>query len=122
MKIKNINDLYMNLIKNCRIKPFVKLFNNNIEIIPYKTLNIRIVENQYFDLYVNNLFYYSIENEEIYDFIQEFAENKFVFIKEILKNNKIIIKTIATKNYQKNEQIALKENILNIYSFQNQIK
>lgn len=88
---KNINELYYKLISNSKIEKCIKLLNNEIIIQPYNRFIMTIMKTDYFDVYINNTFYYSVESEEILDFINDFFDGKYVFIEKKKKNGKVEI-------------------------------
>lgn len=99
MKNNNLDELYDNLCKNNQLKSVITFSNNKITIKPFSNLVIDIVKTNYFDVYVNQTLYYSIEAEEIIDFILDFANEKLYFIEEINKNGKNKIKTLTNIEY-----------------------
>lgn len=121
MRVNDIKELFDVLI-NMKIFKNIKFWKNSIEISPYKNLTIKVVETTYFDIYFNNFFYYSFENEEILDFINELTHGKYVIIEKIDKKNNSSIDIVSTKKFTQKIQKYLTQSNIKIYSFKKQIK
>lgn len=96
MIIKTIDDLYSTLINNTKIKSLRKITADKLVIQPNDEFTMNIYKKEYFDIYINNLFYYSIEPEDILEFINDFFNNKFVFIEKIDKKGKKSVRCVDT--------------------------
>ncbi len=114
MKNNNLDKLYSDLCKNDLLKSIITFSDQKITIRPYSNLEIDIVKNDYFDVYVNHAFYYSIESEEILDFILDFVNEKFYFVEETNRNGKKKIKTLSIKDYLNKKTNTLTNSIYSI--------
>lgn len=93
MIIKTIEDLYSTLKRNTEFK-YVSMTVDTLVIQPYSEFKIEIYKKDYFDIYINGLFYYSVEPEDVLEFITDFFSNKFVFIESTDKKGKKSVKCI----------------------------
>ena len=82
MIIKDIDDLYSKLIEFWGGKSLTKVSNIKIVISPYSELKMEISQKNYFDIYINGVFYYSIEPEEVFEFIKDFFNGKYIFVEK----------------------------------------
>ena len=79
MQNKALIDLYGRLQKVNHFYQQMMFENEQIKIIVHSEFVIDIKNNQFFDLYLNNIFYYNIDEQDIYDMIVDLLSGEYVF-------------------------------------------
>ncbi len=87
----SIVGLFNELIKNNKTVNNIKIKEDTLILIFHKSFEMKVVfSGRYFNTYINDKFDYNIEEQDIYEYIEEIINDKYVFIE--YKSKKSIIK------------------------------
>lgn len=98
---RNIIDLFSELEKIEKIENKISFNDNAIIIKIHNELNITIKDKGLFHMFLNDIFYYDIEPQDVVAFIDEIVNGMWLFIEYKTIFGKIKIKLINKKNYKK---------------------
>ena len=75
----------------------IKYTTTEITIVFYKGFEMKIQLKGFYNIYLNDMFYYNVDWQDIKDTIDDFLTNKYVFCEQ---NNKL--KVTRIENYREN--------------------
>lgn len=107
--------LYEKLRQIDNIKPKLNFKNNIIYIDFHKDCRISIIYNKYFELYINNIFYYDIEGQDIIEITTDIINNEWIFVEKMnFFNKKKII--LIPKNKFSMQKEKVNKNTYKVFS------
>ena len=86
MKNTTIQEVYMNLLSDEKLKKLVNLENDIISIKLNDIYNLTISLNSEFEVKINEMLYGCVETEELYDMISELISEDFVIVQRFSKD------------------------------------
>lgn len=107
-----LRDLYNKLTSVVFLQNKIQLEDERIKITFHDHYMLTVKLNSYFNVYINDIFYYNIEEQDIWESICELTDDKSVIIEcnSILKNRKVKVMQVDDFNKQKNK-IMQKKNL-----------
>lgn len=77
----SIVGLFNELIKNNKTVNYIKIKDDTLILIFHKSFEMKVVfSGGYFNTYINDKFDYNIEEQDIYEYIEEIINDTYVFI------------------------------------------
>lgn len=115
-RIGSIEELYAELIKIDNLNNKSSLEDGKIIISFHKGFILKIVLKNYFDLYFNDTFYYSIEDQDILESLIDIIKSNYIFVerKNIVKKNKVLL--LTNEEFEKDKEKWINKTTLCIYS------
>jgi hypothetical protein len=111
----SIFGLFNELIKNNKTVNYIKIEDDTLILIFHKSFEMKVVfSGGYFNTYINDKFDYNIEEQDIYEYIEEIINDTYVFIEYKSKKGffkrryfDIILKSKFSMNgFRKNSKIV----------------
>lgn len=115
-RIGSIEELYAELIKIDNLNNKSSLEDGKIIISFHKGFILKIVLKNYFDVYFNDTFYYSIEDQDILESLLDIIKSNYIFVerKNIVKKNKVLL--LTNEEFEKDKEKWINKTTLCIYS------
>lgn len=115
-RIGSIEELYAELIKIDNLNNKSSLEDGKIIISFHKGFILKIVLKNYFDVYFNDTFYYSIEDQDILESLIDIIKSNYIFVerKNIVKKNKVLL--LTNEEFEKDKEKWINKTTLCIYS------
>jgi ribosome biogenesis protein Nip4 len=97
-----INDLYNELLSIEELNEKIRISENVIKIAFHNEFRIEIALAEGFAVYVNDLFYVSVEEQDIFHYIKDIASDKYLMIMRKKKGifTKGIFRLVAKESFE----------------------
>lgn len=83
------NEILFENLKQIEVLKNKLIYLNNIIYIKFhKDCQIAIKFNKYFKIYINNIFYYDIEGQDIFESIKDIVNDNWIFVEKVNFINK----------------------------------
>lgn len=114
--IPSIDELYVELSKIDEITSILTIKENAISIVSHPDFVLTIKKKIYFNVYINDVFYDSIEDQDILESLLDILQNDYIFIERKTFFGKKKVHLIPKGKFvNKREKFLKKKNII-IYS------
>lgn len=107
-EIGSNKELFEKLSRLESLKGRINFDNGTILISFHDNFQLSIILNNYYKVYINDVFYYDIEGQDIFESIEEIANDKWIFVDKIdlLHKRKIVL--ISKNEFDKKEILKSK--------------
>ncbi|MFA7507328.1 MAG: hypothetical protein WCZ11_03730 [Bacilli bacterium] len=79
--------LFNELIKDEKTAKYIKFKDDTLSLKFHKSFELKVIyKNGYFNTYINDKFYYDIEEQDIYEYIEEIVNDAYVIVEYNKKN------------------------------------